>query len=211
MKLLLNFLETHSVNYALINGYLTVFLLIAIIFIIALYLRLKEAKTWIKFSDIEKKQTRTELKEEKAFSETQGSMYSKLLVKYADTKKYFEDAVAEITSLRSKLKFSYESSENLGNRFHEDQLKIESLNKALTYWKERALHQKHSKPVKQVESDWYECVNEIKGYFVEGCIYKIDNSSNDNPFPDNVFRLFINENHLHSYLVNRKDFKPVQK
>jgi len=210
MKLLLNFIETHSVNYALINGYLTVFLLIAIAIIIALYLRLKEAKTWIKFSDIEKKQNQHELKEEKAFSETQGSMYSKLLVKYADMNKAFEDAVAEITSLRSKLKFSYESSENLGKRFHEDQLKIESLNKALTYWKERALHQKHSKPVKQVESEWYECLSTEydKNIFVKYGKYKKSTLLSTDK-SENLLGLVANNGV--SYLVFKSDFKPVLK
>jgi len=208
MKLLLNFLETHSVNYALINGYLTVFLLIAIIFIIALYLRLKEAKTWIKFSDIEKKQNQHELKEEKSFCETQGSMYSKLLVKYADIKKAFEDAVAEITELRSKVKqlelkvFSInEENKSLSDR-------CDNLLTNVTYWKERALHQKHSKPVKQVESEWWEAKTNPYGFFIKGNVYKQDKTIKTD---DSLIWIFLNENDLHSHLVERKYFKPVVK
>lgn len=200
MKNLIEFLSTHSVNYALINGYLTVVLLIAIIIIISLYLRLKEAKTWIKFSEIEKKQNRSELKEEKSFCETQGSMYSKLLIRHSELKQGFEDAVAEITKLRSEKKVT-DSNIDL----------LDEINKTLTdrvtYWKERALHQKHTKKV--VESEWYELINDqdyMKELFNTNKKYKIYHIK---PSKDTLLFLIGNDNK--PYLVYKSDFKPVTK
>jgi len=192
MKLLLNFLETHSVNYAFTSGILLTVLLVVIILLIVVVLRLNEAKNKLKneefFSDVSA-QTIEDYEKQIKLQECQ----------IEDRKKYFEDAVVEITQLRSEKKV-LESKCDLLYEINN------TIKERHDYWKERALHQKHTKKVKPVESEWWECVNEIKGYFMEGCIYKVDNS-----FNDNLFRLFINENHLHPYLVNKSDFKPVQK
>jgi len=214
MKNLIEFLSTHSVNYAFTSGILLTVLIVAIACIIILYLRLKEAKTWIKFSEIEKQQNRTELKEEKSFCETQGSMYSKLLVRHAELKQGFEDAVAEITELRSKAKISedelriaYERIEAMsqGNKVLIDKNKL--LNQDLTaqteqiaYWKERALHQKHTK--KEVNNEWYECISDNMAMFVKGIKYRDSGRKT-------LSSLVWLENNGHNYLTHKQNFKPV--
>jgi len=86
--------------------------------------QIKKLKKWRKFSDIEKKQKHheydklaSELAEERTFSETQGDMHVRLMLKYAaiqeesdKTKKelkiaqtYLKVAETEITELKSKL------------------------------------------------------------------------------------------------------------
>jgi len=194
--------------YTLIDVVLIMFFAMLSLFY---FLRLKQAKKKLKtyqFHTTMSAQTMQDYEDQIKLQECQ----------IEDRKKYFEDAVAEITELRIKNKQLEANDAGYADRMSElkeaNRVNTKTINELILnrdYWKERALHQKHSKPLKQVESEWWECINEIKGYFVEGCIYKTDNLSNDNPFPDNVFRLFINDNHLHSYLVNRKDFKPVQK
>lgn len=194
MKNLIEFLSNHSVNYAFTSGILLSCLIAAIALIIALYLRLKEAKTWIKFSDIEKKQNRTELKEEKSFCETQGNMYSKLLVRHAELKQGFEDAVAEITELRMKNKELTDNMKSIIDQMH-DHIK------QITYWKERALHQKHTK--KEVESEWWECVSDNMAMFTKGVKYRDSGRKT-------LDALIWLENNGHTYLTHKINFKPVQ-
>jgi len=220
---MLNFFENHSVNYAFTSGMLLVALLVVITLFIELYLRFKEAKTWIKFSDIEKKQNRHELKEEKSFSETQGNMYSKLLVRYADLKdknkelkKAFEDSVAEITELRANEKaYNSELKKLYAENAKQDErngLLIDEINDLKAnrdYWKERALHQKHSKPVKQVESKYWQLTKDItfvNNLFETGEVYK---KSHLKPSSDSLLFLIAKNNR--SYLVDKSYFKPVVK
>ena len=199
MKNLIEFLSDFMNAYTLIDVVLILFFaILAIVFFKRLKSALKNLKDY-QFYNTVSAQTIEDYDNQIKLQEN----------KITDLKSAFEDAVAEITELRSKAKVSedelriaYERIEALthGNKVFID--KMHDHIKQITYWKERALHQKHTKKV--VNSDWWKCIKEIDGYFNEGQSYKQDNS-----FNDNLFRLFINENHLHSYLVNKSDFKSV--
>lgn len=180
MKNLIEFLSTHSVNYAFTSGILLTVLIVAIACIIILYLRLKEAKISLK----------KELFFNKVSAETIEGYESQIKLQECqieEKKKAFEDAVAEITELRSKegvLK-----------------CKVKVLTEQIDYWKERALHQKHTKKV--VESEWYECINDIFPNFIKGKKYQ----DSKRKTLDNLVWLIHDK---HCYLVNKNDFKPVQ-
>jgi hypothetical protein len=73
----------------------------------------------------------------------------------------------------------------------------------LIYWKERALHYKHTKKVKPEDSESYECLEDILNYFIKGNTYNRSNKLKG------MFGL-VAENGKH-YVVNSTQFKPVQK
>jgi len=82
---------------------------------------------------------------------------------------------------------------------------INDLKSNRDYWKERALHQKHSNPVKQVESEWYECLTSSYYNFRKGHNYiKLTNYLNIN------MCWMINDKG-NRVIVERKYFKPVVK
>lgn len=102
-----------------------------------------------------------------------------------ELKKSFEDAVEEITELRSKngvLK-----------------CKVNVLQEQVTYWKERSLHQKHTK--KEIESEWFLCIKSIGDSFIEGNKYKKCKSNNN--------LLHLSGENYATYIVDKKCFKPV--
>lgn len=104
-------------------------------------------------------------------------------------KKAFEDAVSEITELRSKYKELIESEKSTVSK--------------LKYWKERALHQKHTK-TKQADSDWWECLEDKYKQFKKGEKYfKGGNHKN------NDFILLRNSNG--TFLAEKKYFRPVER
>jgi len=113
----------------------------------------------------------------------------------AERKKYFEDAIVEITKLTSENK--------LLKSCNQDNLK------SIKYWKERALHQKHTKKVvESINSDLWECINDqdyMKELFNMNNRYKELNIKSNK---DNLLFLIGNDNA--SYLVYKKDFKLVQ-
>lgn len=117
--------------------------------------------------------------------------------KINDLKQAFEDAVAEITEHRSRIKTYQERQEKY-------ELLINKLNDQITYWKERALHVKHTK--KEVESDMWECIYNIYApEFINGNKYEDDKSKNS--FSNVLF--LIGESKC-TCLVERKYFKPVK-
>lgn len=119
-----------------------------------------------------------------------------------ERKKYFEEAVAEITELRLKDKNNFSYIQELIN--DKDKLKVQ-----ITYWKERALHQKHTKKVVDTNNvDVWECKKDYFQLFEKGKTYQEDKTSKI--IHESKIWLFVNENHLHPYLVNKCDFKPVQ-
>jgi len=133
----------------------------------------------------------------------------------ADVKKYFEDAVAEITELRNENKHLNSDlvklyAENAKQDEHNGLLidEIKDLTANRDYWKERSLHQKHSKQVKQIESEYWEAKTNPYGFFIKGNVYKQDKTIITD---DSLIWIFLNENDLHSHLVERKYFKPVIK
>lgn len=117
-----------------------------------------------------------------------------------ERKKYFEEAVAEITELRLKDKNNFSYIQELIN--DKDKLKVQ-----ITYWKERALHQKHTKKVKPINTEYWECISTDYENFKNGSQYKSDSTRTS---LDDLLWLFNGES-VHSYLVHKKDFKPVQK
>jgi len=206
MKLLLNFLETHSVNYAFTSGILLTVLLVVIILLIVVALRLNEAKNRLKneefYSDVS--------------AQTMADYDHRINVQECtieEKKKAFEDAVAEITELRNENKHLNSDlvklyTENAKQDEHNGLLidEINDLKSNRTYWKERALHQKHSKPFKQVESEWYECETDtLLPHFERLKTYQIGTKMNI----VSLFSLFdINGKEC---IVEKKYFKPVVK
>jgi len=134
-----------------------------------------------------------------------------------DRKKYFEDAVAEITELRAtnnRLKDTItgllNDENNIITELKEDiRIKdktIEELVLNRDYWKERALHQKHSK---QVESEYWEYIGfKYNPYspidFENGNKYKFLHAAADGIF-------YLKNEQGEERLVERKYFKPVIK
>ena len=113
-----------------------------------------------------------------------------------ERKKYFEDAVAEITELRLKDKNNFSYIQEFIN--DKDKLKVQ-----VTHWKERALHQKHTKKViKPIKSDWWECLSDGILYFGKGLKYR-------NSGRKTLDALIWLENDGHTYLVHKSSFKPV--
>lgn len=109
-----------------------------------------------------------------------------------ELKKSFEDAVVEITELRV-------DNKNLNSFVKELIEDKDKLKEQIIYWKERALHQKHTK--KEVENNVYLCIKSIGEYFIEGKQY---NRINKDP----NFLYLIGETKL-IHIVNRTHFKPV--
>jgi len=176
--------------YTLIDVVLIMFFAMLSLFY---FLRLKQAKKKLKdyqFFSTVSAQTMQDYEDQIKLQECQ----------IADVKKYFEDAVTEITELRSKNKV-LESKCSLLDSCNDENLK------SLNYWKERALHQKHSKPVKQVESEYWECIyNQYAPEFINGNRYEVDKSKNS--FLNTLF--LIGESKC-TCLVESKYFKPVVK
>lgn len=103
-----------------------------------------------------------------------------------ELKKSFEDAVVEITDLRSKNKQLDDTNNILIEKFK--------------YWKERALHQKHTK--KEVEDNVYLCIKSIGEYFIEGKKYKRRGKNKD------LLHLVGESGLVH--IVNKLHFKPAK-
>jgi len=88
---------------------------------------------------------------------------------------------------------------------------INDLKSNRDYWKERALHHKHSKPVKQVESEWYKCIKSsdyLPNYFVLGGKYK--KSETQINIDPKLHMCLISNNGI-SCTVLKSNFKPVVK
>lgn len=112
-----------------------------------------------------------------------------------ELKQAFEDAVAEITELRSQNGVL--------------RCKVKDLTYNRDHWKERALHQKHTK--KEIDTtniDVWECQKNYFGLFEKGKTYQEDKTSKI--IHESKIWLFVNPYHLHPYLVNKSDFKPVK-
>ena len=130
-----------------------------------------------------------------------------------DVKQAFSDADEEIKELRSifgisqdELKIAYERIEVMGNGNKTLVDKNESLVNEIIYWKERALHQKHTKKV--VESGYFECISDNYYYkhFKKGSKYFEDNRGLR--FDNEVFVCLKSDSGT-VCLVKRKDFKSV--
>jgi len=168
------------------------------------FLRLKQAKKKLKdyqFYTTMSAQTMKDYEDQIKLQECQ----------IADVKKYFEDAVAEITELRAKNKQLEANDAGYADKISELNEDIRIKDKTIEelifnrdYWKERALHYKHTKKVKPIESEWYECVNDIFPNFVKGKKYQ----NSKRKTLDNLVWL-IHDKHV--YLVHKADFKPVVK
>jgi len=175
------------------------------------FLRLKQAKNKLKtyqFHTTMSAQTMQDYEDQIKLQECQ----------IADVKKYFEDAVAEITELRSKVKQLEANDAGYADRMSElkeaNRVNTKTINELVAnrdYWKERALHQKHSKPVKQVESEWYEYIGfKYNPYsanlFINGNKYELSRI-----FVGNSSMMYLISENGSSCLVERKYFKPVVK
>jgi len=208
---MLNFLENHSVNYAFTSGILLTVLLVVVILLIVVTLRLIEAKKTIK-----KENFYSNLSMQTVNDYEIGIQLQEL--KIIELKKAFEDAVAEITELRCKVKNYANNDAALSDRMSELKEELRKSNilieeqkaglidyyEKFTYWKERALHQKHSNPVKQIESEWYECISDNMVSFVKGVKYKDSGRKT-------LDALVWLENDGHTYLTHKSNFKPVVK
>lgn len=128
-----------------------------------------------------------------------------------DIKQAFEDAVAEINELKSKISALKEVNNMLLKSGYETRLKIkknrDENNDLITYWKERALHQKHTK--KEVKYDMWEYIGHERYNqfcFVQGNKYEV-NASQKLSFDRLIY--LIGENGA-SFIVEKKYFKPVK-
>lgn len=184
--------DKNILNYRELYGIclIMIVMLICVIAIISLrYSELKKTHKNSKFFSDMSFQTLEDY--ETQIKEQSDEIYRKN-TKTEQLKTAFEDAVAEITDLRSKLEA--------------DKVIIKHLDEKITYWKERALHQKHTKKV--VESEWYECVSseydknifEINNKYKIYTIISVRNSEN--------LLALVGKNGV-SYLVFKSDFKPV--
>lgn len=117
-----------------------------------------------------------------------------------ELKKSFEDAVVEITELRSKNKQLQAEDAGYADRMCELKEELRIANKSITYWKERALHQKHTK--KEVEDNVYLCIKSIGEYFIEGKKYKRRGNNKD------LLHLVGESGLVH--IVNKLHFKPAK-
>ena len=76
----------------------------------------------------------------------------------------------------------------------------------IAYWKERALHYKHTKKV--VDSEWWECQTSLQyDYFEVGKTYKESTSERK---VDGMLFLICTDGDKIPFLVEKKYFKPVQ-
>lgn len=105
-----------------------------------------------------------------------------------ELKKSFEDAVVEITELRSKNKQLDDTNNILIEKFK--------------YWKERALHKKHTK--KEVESELFEYTGESNSWFRKGNKYKSTKKH------ENKDLIFVIAEDGKEYLDSKIYFKPVK-
>ena len=164
---------------------------IAIIFFVSTSLRLFECR----------KSLKKELFFNKASAQTIDDYDTQIKLqenKIFDLKSAFEDAVAEITELRSERKVTDSKCSLLEscNQHNLDQI---------AYWKERALHYKHTKKV--VDSEWWECQTSLQyDYFEVGKTYK---ESITERKVDGMLFLICNDGDKIPFLVEKKYFKPV--
>lgn len=111
-----------------------------------------------------------------------------------DIKQAFEDAVAEINELRIQISALKEVNNMLLNVNSGQKSKI-------TYWKERALHQKHTK--KEVNAYMWECISDNMANFTKGVKYRDSGRKT-------LSSLIWLENDGHTYLTHKQNFKPVK-
>lgn len=213
--LFIPFCEYLSDNYSVIICTITAFIYVStFIFCIDLLLRNSELKSKLRkesFYRTVSAQTIDDYEHQIKLQECQ----------IEDRKKYFEDAVAEITELRSKNKNISDNFNELTVNYSiiqekislsEDELRIayeriEALNQgnkvlleSRDYWRERTLHQKHTK--KEAESEWWQCVNSIGEYFIKGNKYKQVNNKSG-------YFYLIGETSI-THIVKKSNFKPVK-
>ena len=117
--------------------------------------------------------------------------------KEKELKKAFEDAVAEITELRSK----------------NNELKLKNIDLSNKLTRRYQLRDKSgrfiSNKVKQVDSEWWKCLVSSYGkYFTIGKKYQV--SKEDKIIKDDSFLLLITNEGI-SGLCRKTDFKPVEK
>jgi hypothetical protein len=151
--------------------------LFALLWLVCLF-RLKQAKKKLKdnqfFSDCSA-QTIEDYEQEIRVQEC----------KEKELRKSFEDAVAEITNLRSTHNII------LGK---------------VTYWRERALHQKHTTPIKQTDYKYWECrTDTLTPYFEKWKTYRSSKTQIAQPGT-----LSLIDEKGTTYLVYTKDFIPVK-
>lgn len=212
--LFIPFCEYLSDNYSVIICTITAFIYVStFIFCIDLLLRNSELKSKLRkesFYRTVSAQTIDDYEHQIKLQECQ----------IEDRKKYFEDAVAEITELRSKSEKCRDRINHLGEELTIANERIEVLKVTVKelhemynekeqiamHWKERALHKKHTK--KEVDSDYWKCINQHYLNFNNGQTYK---KSGDSICDDKrLVWLFEHEDHLHPYLVEKKYFKAVK-
>jgi len=134
--------------------------------------------------------------------------------KITDLKSAFEDAVSEITKLRVRNKLLEENEDSYAAHFvrlKDENKLLESCNqdnlKSIKYWKERALHQKHTKKVvESVESNLWEYIQAAynNSFFIIGNKYQKSKLFIGN---DNLIYLICEDGS--SCLVEKRHFKPV--
>jgi len=116
------------------------------------------------------------------------------LLKFSDIER--EQAKDEIYILNKELLSTKERLNEMTKSYFKS-------TESISYWKERALHKKHTKKV--VDSDNWKCINQHYLNFNNCSTYKKDSSQT--PTSNSLLFLICDDNK--SYLVEKKYFKPV--
>lgn len=176
-------IDKNIVNYRELYGISLVIITMLIGITVAISLRYSELKNKHKnskfFSDI----SFQTLEDYETQIKKQSDEIDRKNTKIEQLTTAFEDAVVEITRLRS---------EN------------ETLTENRTYWKERALHKKHTK--KEIDSEWWECITDVYLSFTKGEKYKKVKSKLENK----QLIMLISNDGLSTFLVKKDNFNPVK-
>lgn len=180
-----------NIYLALSIAFITCLVIFSISYALHSYEKLMRANKFAKFADIEKKQKAEEFNELSVNYKTSTEIVESLtdecyslICRNTELMKAFEQAAAEIKVLKNRLSRQNAKRDEKG-RFIKNGT------------------------VKEVDSEWWQCINQHYLNFNNGQTYKkcTDSIENDK----SLIWLFEHEDHLHPYLVEKKYFKPVKK